>query len=260
MLKESQCSASNFHSGLWDQSKTSLENAAFLKEKKKWSSKFRRYPQEVDSKGESLGAGEENSVWDPREDSDRQEEEVRGFCYSEEGRGSIRMSDDSVSVLKEMGWQQNIWISKGESKKTVASAYGRKICKRLRDAWSLGGLVPAGWGLSRQWSGEPCHFSRGKVSPARGQMGKAAGPKQAMLSQHKMEGIKLDKWQQPAVLKKREQMSWQAIDLTMGWQQWIVWPGTARYYEAHEDQEKEAPSHCHHLHIISFFLYLAAIG
>lgn len=41
-------------------------------------------------------------------------------------------------------------------------------------------------------------------------MVKAAGSKKAMLSQHKMEGIKLDKFQLLAVLKKRE-----AIDLTM---------------------------------------------
>lgn len=46
-------------------------------------------------------------------------------------------------------------------------------------------------------------------------MGKAAGPKKAMLSQHKMEGIKLDKLQLPVALKKRGQMSRQD-ELTRG--------------------------------------------
>lgn len=41
---------------------------------------------------------------DPGEDSNRQEEEVRGFCDSEEGRGRVGKSDDSVPVLKEVGW------------------------------------------------------------------------------------------------------------------------------------------------------------
>lgn len=91
-------------------------------------------------------------------------------------------------------------------------------------------------------------------------MGKAAGPKKAMLSQHKMEGIKLDKLQLPVALKKRGQMSRQATDLTMGDSSGLYDQAQQGTDEAHEDQEKEAPSHCHHLHIISFFLYLPAIG
>lgn len=53
------------------------------RERKK-SSNSQRYPQEVDSKRELLGIDKENSVEDPREASDRQEEEMRGFCDSEE--------------------------------------------------------------------------------------------------------------------------------------------------------------------------------
>lgn len=57
------------------------------------------------------------------------------------------MSDDSVSVLKEIGWQQNIWTSKGEFKKTVAFVHGCKTCKHLREAWNQFG---ASWVKAEQ--------------------------------------------------------------------------------------------------------------
>lgn len=43
-------------------------------------------------------------VSDPREASGRQEEEVRGFCDSGEGRGRVRKSDDCVPGLKGVEW------------------------------------------------------------------------------------------------------------------------------------------------------------